>query len=216
MAGYHILPDEKEIEKRELEELEIIKSSETYYDYDCIEEIDDEILRDYETEFYSNNCSMKVKLMLRKYHFDKLFKEDVDPSIKSEIWNKNHIKLVDTIKKLLMGNDKLMDKLKDDYKWELHFPEKIDDFKFNGDMLQTIFDSGLCSRKLNEDSSHKLIIKSYMNHYFNSEVIKGVHDENKHTKYVVNDKFKRIYILIKESIKIYPHFVDDDIEFNDD
>ena len=29
MAGYHILPDEKEIEKRELDELEIIKSSET-------------------------------------------------------------------------------------------------------------------------------------------------------------------------------------------
>ena len=216
MAGYHILPDEKEIEKRELEELEIIKSSETYYDYECIEEIDDEILRDYETEFYSNNCSMKVKLMLRKYHFDKHFKEDIDPSIKSEIWNKNHIKLVDTIKKLLMGNDKLMDKLKDDYKWELHFPEKIDDFKFNGDMLQTIFNSGFCSRKLNEDSSHKLIIKSYLNHYFNSEVIKGVRDGNKHTKYVVNDKFKRIYILIKESIKNYPRFVDNDIEFNDD
>ncbi len=217
MAGYHILPDEKEIEQRELEELQIIKSSETYYDYDCIEEIDDAVLRDYETEFYSNNCSMKVKLMLRKYHFDKHFKAGVDSSIKSEIWNKNYIKLVDTIKKLLMGNDSLMDKLKNDYKWELHFPEVIDDFKFNNDMLETILNTNFLSKNLDNTSSHKIIIKSYMNHYFNSEVIKTFRDEHNHTKFEVNDKFKRIYILIKESIRVYPQNLDnDDVEFNDD
>ena len=219
MAGYHILPDEKEIEQRELDELEIIKSSETYYDYDCIEDIDDFVLRDYETEFYSNNCSMKVKLMLRKYHFDKRFKADCDPAIKSEIWNNNYIKLVGDVKHLLTGSDQLMDKLKDEYKWELHFPEKIDDFKFDSAMLKSIFDSGFCSRKLNEDSSHRLIIKSYMNHYFNSEVYKGVRDDKSktHTKFVVNDKFKRIYILIKESLQIGPMiFNDDDVEFVDE
>ena len=69
-------------------------------------------------------------------------------------------------------------------------------------MMKMIFESGFCSRKLNEDSSHKLIIKSYINHYFNSEVIKGVRDENHNMKFVVNDKFKRIYILIKEAIRL--------------
>ena len=219
MAGYHILPDEKEIEKRELDELEIIKSSETYYEYDNIEEIDDFVLRDYETEFYSNNCSMKVKLMLRKYHFDKHFKEDVSTSVKSEIWNHNHIKLVDDVKNLLLGNDKLMDKLKDDYKWELHFPNTIEDFKFEGDMVKTIFNSGFLSRKLNEDSSHKLILKSYMNHYFNSEVIKGIRDKNKHTKFVINDDFKRIYIIIKESLYLnqsYSYDLDSKVDFLDE
>ena len=49
MAGYSMLPDQKEIEKRELDELEIIKSSETYYEYDNMEQIDDFVLRDYET-----------------------------------------------------------------------------------------------------------------------------------------------------------------------
>ena len=145
---------------------------------------------------------MKVKLMLRKYHFDKHFKSDAETEIKAEIWNGNYIKLVDDVKYLLTGNNQLMDKLKDNYGWELHFPEKIDDFKFNGDMMKTIFESGFCSRKLNEDSSHKLIIKSYINHYFNSEVIKGVRDENHNMKFVINDKFKRIYILIKEAIRI--------------
>jgi len=215
MAGYHILPDEAEIEKRELDELEIIKSSETYYDYDCIEEIDDDLLRDYETEFYSNNCSMKVKLMLRKYHFDKHFKGESDSSVRAEIWNGNYIKLVDDVKYLLTGSDKLMEKLKDDYKWELHFPEQIQDFKFDKSMLKSIFDSGFCSRKLTEESSHKLIIKSYINHYFNSEVIKGVRDDKSHThsRFVVNDKFKRIYILIKESVYIRPKVFEADVDF---
>ena len=68
--------------------------------------------------------------MLRKYHFDKHFKGESDSSVRAEIWNGNYIKLVDDVKYLLTGSDKLMEKLKDDYKWELHFPEQIQDFKF--------------------------------------------------------------------------------------
>ena len=56
--------------------------------------------------------------MLRKYHFVNNFKEDADEEVIREAWDKNYIKLVDDIKYLLCGVDKLMDKLKNDYKWE--------------------------------------------------------------------------------------------------
>ena len=56
------------------------------------------------------------------------FKEDADEEVIREAWDKNNIKLVDDIKYLLCGANKLMDKLKNDYKWELHFPETIKDF----------------------------------------------------------------------------------------
>jgi len=50
-------------------------------------------------------------------------------------------------------------------------------------------------------------------------VYKGVRDDKSktHTKFLVTDKFKRIYILIKESIQIGPvTFNDDDVEFVDE
>ena len=48
-------------------------------------------------------------------------------------------------------------------------------------------------------------------------MIKGIRDENHNTKYIVNDKFKRIYILIKESIKInlITDNIDTDFDFNE-
>jgi len=108
-----------------------------------------------------------------------------------------------------------MDKLKNDYKWELHFPELINGFKFNQDMLKSIFDAGLCSNKLNENSSHDIILKSYMNHYFNSEVFTNKNKADHHkstTTYILNDKFKRIYVLIKNSIYISPMVNDVNID----
>jgi hypothetical protein len=59
MAGYNIVADEVEISKRELETINLIKSSENYYDYDSIEDIDDSVLRDAENEFYSNDLVLK-------------------------------------------------------------------------------------------------------------------------------------------------------------
>ena len=47
------------------------------------------------------------------------FKENADEEIIRESWDKNYIQLVDNIKYLLCGDNKLMDKLKNDYKWEL-------------------------------------------------------------------------------------------------
>ena len=216
MAGYNIIPDEVEISKRELDTINLIKSSENYYDYDSIEDIDDSVLRDAENEFYSNDCSFETKLMLRKYHYDKRFKSDVSKEDKAEIWNGNHIKLVDDVKKLLTGSDKLMDCLKNEYKWELHFPETINDFKFNKDMMKQIFDSGFCSRTLNENSKHHLILKSFMNCYFDEQVIKSKTDKNKHVQFTINDKFKKIYILIKDNVYIPCDVCTEPVDFKDE
>lgn len=213
MAGYNIIPDEVEITKRELETLAIIRSSENYYDYDSIETIHPSVLKDAESEFYSNNCSFETKLMLRKYHYDRRFKLDVTNETRAEIWNGNYIKLVDDVKKILTGSDKLMDLLKNEYKWELHFPENIDNFKFDKDMLKQIFESGFCSRKLSEHSKHRLILKSYMNCYFDEQVITSKVDKNRNVKFNINEKFKKIYIMIKDSVYLPPtvsEFINDD------
>ena len=95
-----------------------------------------------------------------------------------------------------------MDCLKNEYKWELHFPETINDFKFNKEMMKQIFDSGFCSRTLNEDSKHHLILKSYMNCFFDEQVITSKTDKSHHVKFNINKKFKKIYILIKDSVYI--------------
>jgi hypothetical protein len=210
MAGYIISPDVVEIEKRELKTIKLLQKSETYYDYKSIKKIDESSLAQYETEFYSNNCSFETKLMLRKYHFMNKFKENACDDAMCAIWDQNYIKLVDDINYLFCVENTLLNKLKNDYKWELHFPETIKDFEFNQDTLKAIFKSGFCSRKLDDKSKHHLIIKSYINHYFNSDVIKS--ESKKHTKYIVNDKFKKIYILIKNNVCV-PHGDDGD---NDD
>ena len=215
MAGYNIVADEVEISKRELETINLIKSSENYYDYDSIEDIDDSVLRDAENELYSNDCSFETKLMLRKYHYDKRFKSDVKKEDRAEIWNGNHIKLVDDVKKLLTGSNKLMDCLKNEYKWELHFPETINDFKFNKEMMKQIFDSGFCSRTINEDSKHHLILKSYMNCFFDEQVIRSKSGTDNKKSYVVNDDFKKIYILIKDSVYIPTVVCNEHIAFCD-
>jgi hypothetical protein len=217
MAGYKICPDLVEISKRELKTIELIKSSESYYDYDKIKEFDPCLLKDVETEFYSNNCSFETKLMLRKHHYENKFNIDVDKEVKAEIWNNNYLNLVEDVRDILIGNSKLMDKLKAEYSWELHFPDEITDFKFNKDMLKSIFDAGLCSTKLNDTSSHPLILKTYINHYFNSEVFKS-NNKQERTKgkigtvnFEVDDKFKRIYILIKDNLK-QPTFINTNVD----
>ena len=108
-----------------------------------------------------------------------------------------------------------MDILKNDYKWELHFPETIKDFTVDKETLRAIFDSGFCSRSLDEKSKHHMILKSYINHYFNSDVIKSEKDNHKHTKYVVNDKFNFFYILIKNNVWVPPGYDDEDDEDDD-
>ena len=82
-------------------------------------------------------------------------------------------------------------------------------------MMEQIFKSGFCSKTLNEESSHKIIIKSYINNYFNSEVIKGERSKGGQMEFLVNDEFKRIYILIKESVYIRNNKDVNVIDFNE-
>ncbi len=215
MAGYNILPSLNEIVNRDIEVLKLIKSSDIYYDYKSIDTIPDELLKDYEKDFYSQNCGFKTKIILRKYHFDKKFHDKLDDNVKEEIWNNNYIQLVDDVIRVISGRDVLMDKLKNDYKWEMHFPDNMNNFKFDEVSLKTIFNSGFCSRKLSTESNHQLILKSFINHYYNEPVIKSKVDDNHRIKYEINDKFKRIYIMIKDSVK-RPENNNEDCDFVDD
>ena len=45
MAAYNIIPDKVQMSKRELSTINLIKSSENYYDYDSIELIDESVIK---------------------------------------------------------------------------------------------------------------------------------------------------------------------------
>ena len=203
MAGYDIKADMESISRRELATIRLMRSQENFYDYNQIESLDDFCLQDAENEFYSNNCSFTTKLVLRKYYYDKKFKPGVDDTIKAEIWNNNYLNVLENVRTLMHNNDELLNRLKDEYKWEMHFPTKIKGFKFTKDLMRQIFDSGLCSKNLNTQSKDHLVLKSYINCYFNTDVIKSTTDRSRHVSFSVNEKFKKIYILILSNIYQY-------------
>ena len=100
------------------------------------------------------------------------------------------------MKKLLTGNDTLMDCLKNKFKRELHFPEMIDGFKFSKNMMKQIFTSGFCSK------SWSVILKSYMNCYFDEKVIQSKVDKSRNVKFNINEDFKEIYKTTLKRCKI--------------
>ena len=54
-----------------------------------------------------------------------------------------------------------------------------------------------------------------MNCYFDEQVIKSKTDKNKHVQFTINDKFKKIYILIKDSVYIPSNVCTEPVEFLD-
>jgi hypothetical protein len=94
-----------------------------------------------------------------------------------------------------MGNENILNKLKDNYKWELYIPNEINDgFKLTPEILVLIFNNGFCSRSLTKDSkNHNIIIKSFQNHYYNHEVIKSIRGKHHATEYYINEEFKKIH-----------------------
>ena len=51
---------------------------------------------------------------------------------------------------------------------------------------------------------------------FGEQVIKSKTDKNKHVQFTINDKFKKIYILIKDSVYIPGDVCNEPVEFKDD
>ena len=116
-----------------------------------------------------------------------------------------------------MGNENVLNKLKDEYKRELYMPNEINDgFKLTSEILELIFDNGFCSRNLTKDSkNHNIIIKSFLNHYYNHEVIKSFTNKKHNTEFHINEEFKKIYIMIQNNI-IEIKKADNDIYLTDD
>ena len=125
----------------------------------------------------------------------KSFKQGTPPEVVSKIWDNNYINLVDNIQRIIMGNENILNKLKDNYKWELYIPNEINDgFKLTPEILVLIFNNGFCSRSLTKDSkNHNIIIKSFQNHYYNHEVIKSIRGKHHATEYYINEEFKKIH-----------------------
>lgn len=214
IAGYILIPDTNEIYNRDIEVSQMVKSIDLFYEYKNIDTIDPKdigLVKDLENEYYSQNCTMKTRLTLRKLHFNDKFMDKLDVKIKEELWNNNYIKLVDDVLGVINGQSKILEKLKNDYKWELHFPDDCKKINFDEATMKAIFDSGLCSRKLTSSSNHNLILKAFINHYYNEPVIKSKSDSNRNVSYHISDKFKRVYIMIKDSLK-KPDNCDEDIK----
>ena len=211
LAGYTIEPEAREVRQRDLDAVEQVEASGSFYDYDKIAEVEWYEVNDLEREFYSGECSMKTKLELRRYHFDRWFypgplmqNAKLLHEVKAKIWNNNFIELATQVRLLENGHDPTIDKLKADQGWEHHFPSEIVvshkqvSFKFaDPNAAKSIFDSGLTSKSLSLKSSHHEILKSFINHYFNYEVI----TTDKEKKPIIDPGFLEMYELIKSSVR---------------
>jgi hypothetical protein len=116
-----------------------------------------------------------------------------------------------------MGNENVLNKLRDEYKRELHMPNEINDgFKLTSEILELIFDNGFCSRNLTKDSkNHNIIIKSFLNHYYNHEVVKSSRGKH-HATVVQNNMIQNNILEIKKADNdVYSNqvlFINDEFE----
>lgn len=213
LAGYTIKKEEG-IDKLITNNINYICESEDKYLFESIEDIDPFILKDVENEFYSPNCKFDTKLILMKHHFKKKFKQDTKQEILKTIWDSKYVKYVNKTVDLLYGNNKLMDLLKNEYNWTLYFPDNCDhikDINFTKEIIESVMNSGLCSKFLNVDTSkHHLILKSYINSYFDYDVIKSIKKGKKNeVSYAISEEFKNIFIMIKDNVMIKTPSTDD-------
>ena len=157
--------------------------------------LNDSELKEAEKEFYSINSTLKTKLLIKKYHYMKSFKQGTAPEVLGEIWDNNYINLVGNIQRIILGNENILNKLKEEYKWEVYIPNDCyNGFKVTPEILELVFNNGFCSRRLTKDSkNHNIIIKSFQNQYYNHEVIKSIRGKHHATEYYINEEFKKIH-----------------------
>lgn len=195
MAGYEIL---NETIYEELEPLEIIE--EDFYNYDNIEDYHIIAIKDIEKEIYKQKASTLDKLTVKKYYFNKQFKEGTDPEVLRNLWNNNKFNLIINIKNILI-NDNIIYKLKNKYKWSLFYPDNIDKkFNFTAEELKEIFNN-YKFKSLTENSKHHLILKSLLNTVYGCQVVKTKKDKSKHTKIYIDEDFKNYYEQITKNLK---------------
>jgi phage pi2 protein 07 len=164
-----------------------------YYDYDKLENINiieaDSLVR--------KMCIMEAnildKLLLKKYYYNKIFIPDTPREVMSELWNNRKVQFMQNCLNILYNNQ-VIDKLKKNYGWVLHFPEEIkENFKFDKNDLDLLFNQVDFKYLKKEKSKHNLILRNYLN------TVYGVHLLTKNKKdsfYKVNDSLRDAYINI--------------------
>ena len=183
-----------------LEELEPIKFIENdFYDYEKIEDKDSTEIKHYEKLIYSQEADYKTKLQVKKFYFKTLFLNGTVDKILCDLWNNNKFNLISKIKNILYQDENIK-KLANNYNWTCLYPDNVDNtFKFNTNDLESIFNNYKFKRLTMKSKDH-LILTSYINNIYGSQVIK-TKTKSKNCTYYIDEKFKGYYIDIIENIK---------------
>ena len=190
---------EYEINKEFIE----FESTGNYYDYNNIEDINYEDKEHLQRKLYSKNLDAKQKVQLRKYFFNNQFNKTISKEELAEIWNSKKVDFAYKLKEILTDKEHVLNKLKNNYKWSLHFTEELNGFKFTKDDLKLVFDS-IKFKDLTTKSKHNLILKNFINTVFNQNIYISKKDKSNNYKTIINDKIKHIYLVITNHLKIIP------------
>lgn len=107
--------------------------------------------------------------------------------------------MISKIKKIL-SSDENIKKLKSNYNWSCLYPDEINNsFKFDTNDLEFIFNN-YKFKNLTTKSKDHLILTSYINNIYGSQVVK-TKTKAGHAKYYIDDEFKGYYIDIVENVK---------------
>lgn len=193
-ANYDVIGNCYEIISSDKLDFELID----YYDYDNLQILNNDNVKDIIKKTCCMESNVVEKLSLRRFFYDMKFHYDTPNEIKSDIWNNNKINFMDNCLNILYSND-VIQKLKDNYGWELYLPEEIQgNFKFNHDDLDNIFNN-VNFKYLNKDkTSHNLILKSYLDTVYGVHLYERKGANNKNV-YKVSNTLKEVYINVVEN-----------------
>ena len=181
----------------ELEPIKLIEQD--FYDYNKILDQDSREIKESEKMIYSQVADVNIKLQVKKFYYKRLFNNDVDDKILSNLWNNNKFNLISKIKKILY-EDENIEKLQKNYNWTCLYPDNIDSkFKFEKSDLEFIFQN-YKFRYLHIKSKDHLILTSYINNIYGCQVVK-TKSKSDNCKYSIDEEFKGYYIDIVNNIK---------------
>jgi hypothetical protein len=164
-----------------------------YYDYDNLKNVGSDDVKQLNIKMCCMTSSTEEKLLVKKFYYERTFKMDTPSEIKADIWNGNKINFMENCLNVLYNNE-VMTKLKDNYKWALHFPEEIrDKFKFNKEDIELIFNDVDFKYLKKDKSSHTLILNNYLNTIYGVDLFRK---SKTHKLYKVNETLKDIYINV--------------------
>lgn len=166
-----------------------------YYSYDNLKEINSSVeVEDLIRKMCAMEATLTDKLNLKRFYYDMNFKEGTPIDVMGDIWNNKKLDFMDKCLNVLYKNE-VMTKLKNNYGWQLLFPEEIkNNFTFEKQDLEAIFNQVDFRCLTQEKSRHNVILSHYIN------TVYGVHmlNKKKNSLYKINNTLKEFYINIVE------------------